>query len=78
LLRESLSECGDVKEKRVKKMFNDNDKKFLSVHMKNREAMMNLNKSYYRNRHRNLVKFLISSASDSTVVPACDGNFCGD
>jgi len=63
--------------KQWKKMFKDNDKKFISVHMKNEKAMKTLNKSYYKSRHRHLVKFLISSASDSGVVPACDGNFCG-
>lgn len=67
-----------LKKKEWKKMFKDNDKKFLEVHMKNEKAMNVLAKSYYRNRHRHLVKFLVSSASDSGVVPSCDGNFCGD
>ena len=67
-----------LKKKQWKNMFKDNDKKFISVHMKNEKAMKTLNKSYYRNRHKHLVKFLVSSASDSGVVPACDGNFCGD
>jgi len=67
-----------LKKKQWKKMFKDDDKKFLAVHMKNKKAMQTLEKSYYKNRRRHLVKFLISSASDSGVVPACDGNFCGD
>jgi len=67
-----------LKKKEWTKMFKDNDKVFLAVHMKNEKAMHNLNKSYYKNRRRHLVKFLTSSASDSGVVPACDGNFCGD
>jgi len=66
-----------LKKKQWKKMFKDNDKKFIAVHMKNAKAMKTLNKSYYKSRKRHLHKFLISSASDSGVVPACDGNFCG-
>lgn len=67
-----------LKKKQWKKMFENEDKKFLAVHMKNEKAMKTLQKSYYKNRRRHLVKFLISSASDSGVIPACDGNFCGN
>ena len=67
-----------LKKKEWKKIFKNNDKKFLSVHKKNEKAMHVLQKSYYKNRRHHLVKFLISSASDSGVVPACDGNFCGN
>ncbi|PHR57088.1 MAG: hypothetical protein COA44_06770 [Arcobacter sp.] len=67
-----------LKKKEWKKMFKDEDKKFIKVHMNNKKAMHTLNKSYYKNRRRYLVKFLVSSASDSGVVPSCDGNFCGD
>lgn len=67
-----------LKKKQWKKMFKNKDKKFLSVHMKNEKAMKVLQKSYYKNRRHHLMKFLISSASDSGVVPACDGNFCGN
>lgn len=67
-----------LKKKEWKKIFKNNDKKFLSVHKKNEKAMHVLKKSYYKNRRHHLVKFLISSASDSGVVPACDGNFCGN
>ncbi|MDF1881629.1 hypothetical protein JHD50_09990 [Sulfurimonas sp. MAG313] len=67
-----------LKKKQWKVMFKDKDKKFLSVHMKNEKAMQTMQKSYYKNRRKHLMKFLISSASDSGVVPACDGNFCGN
>jgi len=66
-----------LKKKQWKRMFKDNDKKFIAVHMKNEKAMKVLKKSYYKNRRKHLMKFLISSGSDSGVVPACDGNFCG-
>ena len=66
-----------LKKKQWKRMFKDNDKKFLAVHMKNEKAMKTINKSYYKNRRKHLMKFLISSARDSGVIPACDGNFCG-
>ena len=48
------------------------------LHAENDEAIKVLNTSYYKNRRYHLAKFLISSGSDSGVVPACDGNFCGD
>jgi len=67
-----------LKKKQWKKMFANDDKKFLAVHMKNEKAMETLRKSYYKSRRRHLMKFLISSASDSGVIPACDGNFCGN
>ena len=67
-----------LKKKEWKALFKNEDKKMLEVHSKNEKAMKVLNKSYYRNRHRHLVKFLISSASDSGVIPSCDGNFCGN
>jgi len=64
--------------KEWKKLFEDGDGKILFIHAGNEEAMKALEKSYYKNRRRHLVKFLVSSGSDSGVVPACDGNFCGD
>jgi len=67
-----------LKKKQWKRIFKDGDEKILAVHMKSDKAIKVLKKSYYKNRRRHLVKFLISSASDSGVVPACDGNFCGD
>lgn len=67
-----------LKKKEWKIFFKDEDKKMLAVHMKNEKAMKALNKSYYKNRRHHLVKFLISSASDSGVIPSCDGNFCGN
>ena len=67
-----------LKKKEWKELFKEGDEKIFTVHMKSEKAMKTLKKSYYKNRRRHLVKFLISSASDSGVVPACDGNFCGD
>ena len=61
-----------------KRLFKDGDEKILSKHAKNEKAMSVLQTSYYKNRRRHLVKFLTTSASDSGVIPACDGNFCGD
>lgn len=64
--------------KEWKKLFKGGDDNLLFIHEGNEKAMQVLNKSYYKNRRHHLVKFLISSGSDSGVVPACDGNFCGD
>ncbi len=64
--------------KEWKKLFKKGDEKILFIHQGNEKAMHALSKSYYKSRRRHLVKFLISSGSDSGVVPACDGNFCGD
>ena len=61
-----------LKKKEWKNFFKDEDKKMLAVHMKNEKAMK------AKNRRHHLVKFLISSASDSGVIPSCDGNFCGN
>ena len=66
------------KNKQWKKLFKDGDEKIKTIHSKNEKASNVLEKSYYKNRRRHLVKFLMSSGSDSGVVPACDGNFCGD
>jgi hypothetical protein len=67
-----------LKKKEWKELFKDGDAKILAVHMHNEKAKAVLDESYYKSRRRHLVKFLISSGSDSGVVPACDGNFCGD
>lgn len=67
-----------LKKKEWKGLFEGGDEKMSALHANNKKAMKTLNKSYYKNRRRHLVKFLISSGSDSGVVPACDGNFCGD
>jgi len=67
-----------LKKKEWKRLFAEGDGKILAYHAKSEKATKALNTSYYKNRRRHLVKFLISSGSDSGVVPACDGNFCGD
>lgn len=67
-----------LKQKEWKQLFKKGDKKMHGLHAENEKAIKVLNSSYYRNRRHHLVKFLISSGSDSGVVPACDGNFCGD
>ena len=66
------------KKKEWKRLFKEGDEKILAIHSKNEKAMTALQTSYYKSRRRHLVKFLITSASDSGVVPSCDGNFCGD
>lgn len=67
-----------LKKKEWKRVFKEGDEKILSLHKKSEKAQKVFAKSYYKSRRRHLVKFLISSASDSGVIPACDGNFCGD
>lgn len=67
-----------LKSKEWKKLFKDGNKKIVYIHRSNEKALEIFDRSYYKSRRRELVKFLISSASDSGVVAACDGNFCGD
>lgn len=67
-----------LKTKEWKKLFKKGDAKILALHINNEKALMVFKKSYYKSRRRHLVKFLVSSASDSGVVPACDGNYCGE
>ncbi len=67
-----------LKKKEWKELFKHGDEKIYALHSENVKAGKALSSSYYKSRRRHLVKFLISSASDSGVVPACDGNFCGD
>jgi hypothetical protein len=67
-----------LKKREWKRLFEKGDEKIYALHAKNEKALTVLNSSYYQNRRRHLVKFLVSSGSDSGVVPACDGNFCGD
>ncbi len=67
-----------LRTKEWKRLFKEGDKKILAIHIKSEKALRIFKKSYYKNRRRHLVKFLVSSASDSGVVPACDGNYCGE
>ncbi len=67
-----------LKQKEWKRLFKDGDAKILAIHMKHEKAKQIFEKSYYQSRRKHLVKFLISSGSDSGVIPACDGNFCGN
>lgn len=67
-----------LKQKEWRELFKDGDTKIFALHRNNEKAKEALEESYYKSRRRHLVKFLISSGSDSGVVPACDGNFCGD
>jgi len=67
-----------LKSKEWKRLFKDGDEKIFDIHAKDENALKVFHKSYYSSRRRHLVKFLISSGSDSGVVPACDGNFCGN
>ena len=60
-----------------KNLFKEGDAEILALHLKNKKALDVFNSSYYRNRRRQLVKFLVTSGSDLGVVPACDGNYCG-
>lgn len=67
-----------LKVKEWKRLFKKGDEKIISLHLGNEKALKVFEKSYYKNRRKHLVKFLISSGSDSGVVPACDGNYCGN
>ena len=67
-----------LKVKEWKKLFEEGDAKILALHLNNEKALEVFHRSYYKNRRKHLVKFLVTSASDSGVVPACDGNYCGD
>ena len=67
-----------LKKREWKRLFEEGDEKIYTLHAKNEKAIKVLNSSYYKNRRRHLVKFLISSGGGSGVVPACDGHFCGD
>jgi hypothetical protein len=67
-----------LKKKEWKSLFEEGDEKIYALHANTNKATKVLDTSYYKNRRRHLVKFLISSGSDSGVIPACDGNFCGD
>lgn len=67
-----------LKKKEWKSLFKEGDERIDALHANNQKALEALHSSYYKNRRRHLVKFLISSGSDSGVVPACDGNFCGN
>jgi len=67
-----------LRTKEWKKLFKKGDAKILAIHMKSEKAVKVFETSYYKNRRRHLVKFLVSSASDSGVVSGCDGNYCGE
>ena len=67
-----------LRTKEWKRLFKEGDEKIIKIHIKSEKALKVFRKSYYKNRRRHLVKFLVSSASDSGVVPACDGNYCGE
>ena len=60
-----------------KKLFEHNNKKFYSLHAKVLNLQDNISIHMSKKKMKHLQKFLIQSASDSGVVPGCDGNFCG-
>lgn len=61
-----------------KTLFQYNGKKLYSLHAKILSVKDNASISMSKNKMKHLEKFLVQSASDSGVVPGCDGNFCGN
>jgi len=59
------------------KYFRSGAKALVAAHDGVPEALPLFETSYFKNRSDNLKKFLEQSASDSGVVPGCDGNHCG-
>jgi len=61
-----------------RKLFRNDAKKLRAVHAKMPETDALFDKvSFKTKKMKHLRKFLIQSASDSGVVPSCDGNYCG-
>ena len=50
-------------------LFADEDKELLSVHRGSEQAIKKLTSSYYKNRRKYLMPFLIDYASDSGTLP---------
>lgn len=65
-------------QKEWKKYFRSDAKRLVAAHAEVADALPIFENSYFKNRRDNLRKFLVQSASDSGVVPGCDGNDCGD
>lgn len=61
-----------------KQLFASEAKGLKTVHGNVPKAHKSIDKTLSKSRRRHLEKFLIQSASDSGVVPGCDGNYCGD
>ena len=47
------------------------------LHKGNEAAPNKLPKSYYKNRRKHLIDFLVNNARDAGAVPGCDTNSCG-
>lgn len=60
------------------KLFRKDAKKLIAAHASVPQSQEMFASSYFKNRRDNLASFLTQSASDSGVVPGCDGNDCGD
>ena len=60
-----------------RKLFRDDAKKFIALHKNLPEGKEIAALTQRKNKVKHLRKFLIQSASDTGVVPSCDGNFCG-
>lgn len=60
-----------------RKLFRNDAEKLIALHhdIPEGEAIEALTKR--KNKIKHLRNFLIQSASDTGVVPSCDGNFCG-
>jgi len=61
-----------------RKLFRNDAKKLRELHARVPETGALFEKeSFQTKKMKHLRKFLIQSASDSGVVPSCDGNYCG-
>ncbi len=60
-----------------RKLFRDDAKKFIALHKNLPEGKEIAALTERKNKVKHLRTFLIQSASDTGVVPSCDGNFCG-
>jgi hypothetical protein len=58
-------------------VFENDDKGMIERHKESPEGLATIERSYYQNRKKYLIKFLVRNAKDSGVVPGCDGNYCG-
>ncbi len=60
-----------------RKLFRDDAKKFIALHENLPIGDEIVALTQRKSKIKHLRKFLIQSASDTGVVPSCDGNFCG-
>jgi len=58
-------------------LFKNGAKKLRKLHLNEAVAQVLFSDKLSKVQIKHLKKFLMQSASDSGVVPSCDGNFCG-